>query len=305
MKVAVTGSSGFIGSSLVAGLRASGHEVIKLVRAPARSADEVHWDPRAADAGFTSSSLGALDGLSACVHLAGAGVADRRWTARYKAEIRASRVLGTRALASALTRLASPPETLVSGSAIGWYGDTGGREVNESAPAGKAFLSRVVEDWEAAAEPAADAGIRVVHPRTGLVLAPGGGILARLLPLARLGVCPRFGSGRQVISWISLADEVNAIRFLLDRKDISGPVNLTAPAPVTNSEFTAALTAAVGRRDLPWLRIPAPVLRLVLGEAASELLNSARVIPARLPEAGYEFRHPTLPEALSAELAPR
>jgi len=162
-----------------------------------------------------------------------------------------------------------------------------------------------VEDWEAAAEPAADAGIRVVHPRTGLVLAPGGGILARLLPLARLGVCPRFGSGRQVISWISLADEVNAIRFLLDRKDISGPVNLTAPAPVTNSEFTAALTAAVGRRDLPWLRIPAPVLRLVLGEAASELLNSARVIPARLPEAGYEFRHPTLPEALSAELAPR
>ncbi len=305
MKVAVTGSSGFIGSALVVGLRANGHEVIKLVRAPARSADEVRWDPRAAGAGFTSASLNALDGLGACVHLAGAGVADHRWTARYKAEIRASRVLGTRALASALTRLASPPQTLVSGSAIGWYGDTGDREVDESAPAGKAFLSRVVEDWEAAAEPAANAGIRVVHPRTGLVLAPGGGILARLLPLARLGGCPRFGSGQQVMSWISLADEVSAIRFLLARKDISGPVNLTAPAPVTNSEFTAALSVAVGRRDLSWLRIPAPVLRLTLGEAASELLNSARIIPTRLREAGYEFRHPTLPEALSAELASR
>jgi uncharacterized protein (TIGR01777 family) len=305
MKVAVTGASGFIGSALVVGLRASGHEVIKLVRGPARSADEVRWDPRAADAGFTSSSLGALDGIGACVHLAGAGVADHRWTAKYKAEIRASRVLGTRALARARTRLASPPKTLVSGSAIGWYGDTGGRDVDESAPAGKAFLSRVVEDWEAAAEPAADAGIRVVYPRTGLVLAAGGGILARLLPLARLGVCPRFGSGHQVMSWISLADEVSAIRFLLDRKDISGPVNLTAPVAVTNSEFTAALSVAAGRRDLPWLRVPAPVLRLALGEAASELLNSARVIPARLPEAGYEFRHATLPEALSAELPPR
>jgi uncharacterized protein (TIGR01777 family) len=303
MKVAVTGSSGLIGTALVASLRTDGHQVIKLVRQPVRSADEVRWDPRAADAGFSPSSLGELDGLGACVHLAGAGVADRRWTSRYKAEIRASRVLGTRALASALARLSSPPETLVSGSAIGWYGDTGGQDVDESAAAGKAFLSRVVHDWEAAAEPAADAGIRVVQPRTGLVLTPGGGILSRLLPLARFGVCPRFGSGHQVMSWISLADEISAIRFLLDRKDISGPVNLTAPAPVTDSEFTAALTAAVGRRDLPWLRVPAPALRLGLGEAAVELLNSARIVPKRLIGAGYEFRHPTLPDALSAELA--
>ena len=305
MKVAITGSSGLIGTALVASLRASGHEVIRLVRRPARSADEVRWDPRAADAGFNPSSPAELNGLGACVHLAGAGVAEHRWTARYKAEIRTSRVLATRALAGALTKLSSPPGTLVSGSAIGWYGDTGGREVDESAPAGKAFLSRVVEDWEAAAEPAADAGIRVVHPRTGLVLAAGGGILGRLLPAARLGVCPRFGSGHQVMSWISLTDEVNAIRFLLDHQDLSGPVNLTSPAPATDSEFTAALSAAVGRRDLRWLRVPAPALRLGLGEAASELLNSARVTPTRLLEAGYEFRYPTVAAALSAELAPR
>ncbi len=305
MKVAVTGSSGLIGTALVASLRADGHEVIRLVRRPPRGADEARWDPRAADGGLIPSAPGGLDGLDACVHLAGAGVADRRWTARYKAEIRASRVVGTRALAGALAKLSLPPASLVAASAIGWYGDTGGREVDESAPAGQAFLARLVRDWEAAAGPAADAGIRVVHTRSGLVLTPRGGILARLLPPARLGLCPRFGSGRQVMSWISLSDEIGAIRFLLDRKDISGPVNLTAPVPVTNSEFTAALEDAVGRRDLPWLRVPAPALRLALGEAAVELLTSARVLPKRLQEAGYRFRHPTLPEALSAELASR
>jgi uncharacterized protein len=305
MKVAVTGSSGLIGTALVASLKADGHEVIRLVRRPLRAADEARWDPRAADAGLIPSAPGGLGRLDACVHLAGAGVADRRWTARYKAEIRASRVLGTRALAGALAKLSSPPATLVAASAIGWYGDTGGREVDESAPAGQAFLARLVRDWEAAADPAADAGIRVVHTRSGLVLTPRGGILARLLPLARLGVCPRFGSGRQVMSWISLSDEIGAIRFLLDRKDISGPVNLAAPAAVTNSEFTAALHNAVDRRDLPWLRVPAPALRLALGEAAVELLTSARVRPKRLEEAAYEFRHPTLSEALAAELASR
>src|ERR1700691_5601390 len=150
---------------------------------------------------------------------------------------------------------------------------------------------------------AAEAGIRVVQVRSGLVLTPGGGLLARLLPLAKLGLCPRFASGRQAMSWISLSDEIAAIRFVLDRKDISGPVNLTAPNPATNSELTTELTAAVGRHDLRWLRIPAPVLRLALGEAAVELLSSARIIPKRLLDAGYEFRHPTLPDALSAELA--
>jgi uncharacterized protein len=308
MKIAVTGSSGLIGTALVASLHADGHEVIRLVRRPPRDAGEIRWDPRAADAGLIASgSPGspALAGLGACVHLAGAGVADRRWTASYKAEIRASRVLGTRALAGALARLSPPPAILVAASAIGWYGDTAGRQVDESAPAGQAFLARLVRDWEAAAAPAADAGIRVVHTRSGLVLASHGGMLARLLPLARLGVCPRFACGRQAMSWISLSDEIGAIRFLLDRKDVSGPVNLTAPAPATNSEFTAALAAAVGRRDRPWLRVPAPVLRLAVGEAAVELLTSARVLPGRLQETGYEFRYPALPEALSAELASR
>ena len=181
MKVAVTGSSGLIGTALVASLRADGHEVIRLVRRASRAPDEARWDPRAADAGLISSGApgpSALNGVGACVHLAGAGVADHRWTARYKAEVRASRVLGTRTLAGALAKLSPPPATLVAASAIGWYGDTGGREVDESAPAGQAFLARVVRDWEAAAAPAAGAGIRVVHIRSGLVLTPRGGMLA-------------------------------------------------------------------------------------------------------------------------------
>ena len=301
MKVAVTGSSGLIGTALVASLRSDGHQVIRLVRRAPRSDDEVRWDPRAADAGLASDH-GALEGIGACVHLAGAGVASRRWTSSYKAEIRASRVLGTRALAGALTKLSSPPDTLVSGSAIGWYGETGGREVDETDPAGTSFLARLVRDWEAAADPAAEAGIRVVHPRSGLVLTPAGGLLARLLPLARLGLCPRFAAGTQAMSWISLSDEIAAIRFLLDREDITGPVNLAAPEPVTNAAFTGALDAAVGRRDLPWLRIPGPMLRLGLGEASVELLSSTRVMPKRLLAAGYQFRYPGLPEALAAEL---
>ena len=306
MKVAVTGSSGLIGTALAVGLRADGHEVIRLVRRAPRAADEVRWDPRAADAGLLASGAAgssALDGLGGCVHLAGAGVADRRWTARYKTEIRASRVLGTRALAGALAKLSPPPSVLVAASAIGWYGDTGGREVDESAPAGQSFLARLVRDWEAAADPASDAGIRVVHTRSGLVLSPRGGVLARLLPPARLGMLPRFASGRQVMSWISLSDEIAAITFLLGREDVGGPVNLTAPAPVTNAEFTAALTAAAGSRVLPWLRAPAPALRLAVGQASVELLTSARVIPRRLRQAGFKFRSPTLSEALAAELS--
>jgi uncharacterized protein len=308
MKVAVTGSSGLIGTALVASLRSDGHQVIRLVRRPPRTADEVRWDPRAVDAGLalaSPSAPGPLEDIDACVHLAGAGVAAQRWTNRYKTEIRASRVLGTRALAGALARLSSPPPVLVAASAIGWYGETGGGEVDESAPAGKTFLARLVRDWEAAADPAAEAGIRVVHPRSGLVLAASGGLLARLLPLARRGLCPGFGPGTQVMSWISLSDEVGAIRFLLERKDISGPVNLTSPEPVTNSAFTAALNAAVGRRDLPWLRVPGPVLRLGLGEASVELLSSTRVVPGRLTATGYKFRDPALPDALAAELAAR
>ena len=306
MKVAVTGSSGLIGTALVASLRADGHEVIRLVR---RAAAVRRRGPlgsargRRRAARIRCAGLGRPGRAGGCVHLAGAGVADRRWTARYKAEIRASRVLGTRALAGALAKLSPPPAVLVAASAIGWYGDTGGREVDESAPAGQSFLARLVRDWEAAAEPAADAGIRVVHVRSGLVLTPRGGVLARLLPLARLGVLPRFASGRQVMSWISLSDEIAAITFLLGREDISGPVNLTAPAPVTNAEFTAALTAAAGRRDLPWLRAPAPALRLAVGQASVELLTSARVLPRRLQRRATSSAPPPCPRPWPPSLA--
>jgi uncharacterized protein len=299
MKVAVTGSTGFIGTALVANLRADDHEVLRLVRRPPRAADEVRWDPRAADAGL--GDPGALHGIDACVHLAGAGVASRRWTTRYKTEVKASRVLSTRALAGVLARLTPPPGVFVCASAIGWYGENSG--VDETAPAGTGFLAGLVREWEAAADPARDAGIRVVHTRSGLVMGRDGGILARFLPLARFGVCPRLGPGTQVMSWISRPDEVAAIRFVLDRAELSGPVNLTAPEPVTNSGFAAALNAAMGRPDLPWLRIPAWVLRLALGESSVELLTSSRVMPRRLLEAGYEFRHPSIRDALTAELA--
>jgi uncharacterized protein (TIGR01777 family) len=310
MKVAVTGSSGLIGTALTASLKADGHQVVRLVRRPPRAdrehavsdktTSEVRWDPRAADAGDPQ-----LSGVDAVVHLAGAGVGDHRWTASYKAEIRASRILATTALAAALTRSQPRPKAFVVASAIGWYGDTGGREVTETAPAGKAFLSRVVHDWEAAADPAREAGIRVVHLRSGLVLGAGGGVLGRLTRPARLGVLPRFGDGHQVMSWIALTDEIRAIRFLLDGAGADeriGPYNLTAPNPVTNGELTAALHTAFRRPDFPWLRVPAPVLKLGLGEMSAELLNNARVVPARLLESGFEFEYPTIGAALAAEL---
>jgi uncharacterized protein (TIGR01777 family) len=300
----VTGSSGLIGTALVASLRADGHEVVRLVRRAPRSAGEVRWDPRAADAGL--HDLSPLRAITTCVHLAGAGVASRRWTARYKAEIKSSRVLGTRALASALARLSPPPAVFVAASAIGYYGSPGDVQADESMAAGKGFLAGLVREWEAAADPAREAGIRVVHPRSGLVLTRDGGLLGRLAPFARLGpvsLCPRFGSGRQVMSWVSLADEITAIRFLIEREDIDGPVNVTAPSPVSNAEFTAALAAAVGRRDLPWLRVPAPLLRIALGEASIEILGSARIVSARLAQAGFQFRHSTIQDALAAEFS--
>ncbi len=298
MKVAVTGSSGLIGTALVAGLRADGHEVTRLVRAAPAAPDEIAWDPRADRGGLDPRSL---DRVAAVVHLAGAGVADKRWTPRYQAEIRNSRVQGTRALVRALGAMATPPGVLLAGSAIGWYGDTGGREVTESDPAGRGFLAEVVRDWEAAAGDAADAGIRVVTLRSGVVLSPKGGILGRLLPLFRLGLGGRIGSGRQVMSWIALSEWVAVARFLLGRADISGPVNLTTPSPVTNAEFTSALAAAVHRPAVAI--VPAPALKLAVGGVSSDILSSARVLPQRLLAEGYRFRHPGIAGALAAELS--
>jgi uncharacterized protein len=297
MRIAVTGSTGLIGTALVAALRADGHRVVRLVRQAPASPDEIAWDPLAAAGGLAP---GTLDGLDAVIHLAGANVAGRRWTAAYKDEIRASRVQGTRALVGAMVAAGTPPSVLLSGSAIGWYGDTGGREVDESSPAGSGFLPSVVTEWEAAARRAEESGVRVVTMRSGLVMSWRGGVLARLLPPFRLGLGARLGSGRQVMSWITLADYTAIVAFLLAHPEISGPVNLTTPYPVTNAEFTSALAAAVHRPGL--LFLPGQALKLALGEVTSDLLSSARVIPRRLEAAGYEFRFPFLPAALAAEL---
>jgi len=297
MQVAVTGSSGLIGTALVAALRADGHRVIRLVRAGPPAQDTLVWDPRAERGGLDPRSL---DGVGAVVHLAGAGVADKRWTAGYRAEIRNSRVQGTRALVGALAAMAAPPGVLLSGSAIGWYGDIGGREVTESEPAGRGFLPSVVRDWEAAAGEAASAGIRVVTLRSGIVLSRHGGMLGRLLPLFRLGLGGRLGSGRQVMSWIGLPDWVAAARFLLAHADVTGPVNLTSPNPVSNAEFTSALAHAVHRPAV--LIVPVPALKLAVGGVSSDILSSARVMPKRLLAEGFGFQHAGIAGALAAEL---
>ena len=297
LTVAVSGSSGLIGSALLERLRQDGHTVVPMVRRPAKDV-EIHYDPR----------NGVLDpeslvGVDAVVHLAGAGIGDRRWTDRYRREILESRTLSTSLIAEAMASVANRggPRVLLSGSAIGFYGATGDEELNERSAAGDGFLADVCRAWEAATSPAEDAGVRVVHLRTGIVLSPRGGALKKLLPLFRFGLGGRMGSGRQWQSWISLDDEVGAIVFLLTA-DISGAVNLTAPAPVTNAEFTKVLASTLSRPAL----VPVPSFgpKLLLGgELADALLfTGQRVLPERLTDAGYSFEHPTLSEALGTLL---
>jgi uncharacterized protein (TIGR01777 family) len=209
-------------------------------------------------------------------------------------------VTGTHALASLLAGMDSPPSVVLSGSAIGWYGDTGGREVDESAPAGTGFLAGVVKDWEAAADPAREAGLRVITLRTGIVISRQGGMLGRMLPPFRLGLGTRLGPGTQVMSWVAMADWTRIARFLLDHPEVSGPVNLTSPQPVTNAEFTSALAAALHRPAV--LSVPSPVLALALGGVTSDLMSSARVLPHRLSDAGFEFSFTDMAGALAAEL---
>ncbi len=303
MRIAITGASGLIGTALTRHLRTGGHEVMRLVRRPPDAADEIQWNPRAGPNAAPRQTLAALGSLDAVVNLAGAPIASGRWTDARKREIRASRVDGTQALAGLLAGLRRRPAVLLSGSAIGWYGDTGDRAMTESAPPGSGFLPGVVRDWEAATGPAAQAGIRVAHLRTGIVLGKGGGILGRLVPLFRLGLGARLGSGAQYMSWITISDVVNAIGFMLEKPDLAGPVNLTTPNPVTNAKFTAALAAALGRPAI--LHVPSPVLGLALGEAAGELLSSARILPAQLTDAGYVFKYPDIDGALAGELRSR
>jgi uncharacterized protein (TIGR01777 family) len=294
MDIAVTGSSGLIGTALVRRLTDGGHRVLRVVRSPG-GPDTLRWDPAAG----TIDAAG-LEGVDAVVHLAGEGIAEKRWTPEQKERIRRSRTDGTTLLASTLAGLDRPPAVLLSGSAIGFYGDTGDCPTDESGPAGSDFTASVCVDWEAAAAPAVDAGIRTAFLRTGIVLATEGGALAKQLLPFRLGLGGRAGSGRQYQSWISLDDEVRAIEFLLTA-ELSGPVNLTAPTPVTNAEFTRTLGRVLHR---PTTVLPMFGPRLLYGRelADSLLLTSQRIVPAALERAGFAFEHPGLEGALRSIL---
>ena len=294
MKVVVTGSTGLIGTALVTNLRADGHDVRRLVRHAPRAADETQWHP---SSGFLEPST--VDGWDAVVHLAGAGIGDHRWTDDYKETIRDSRVSGTKAIAGAVAGAANPPRVLVSGSAVGYYGDTGEDAFDETSPSGEGFLASVVRDWEAASAPAADAGVRVVNLRTGIVLSAEGGLLKQMLPIFKLGLGGRLGSGRQWMSWVSIADHIAAVRYLLATDDISGPVNVTAPEPVRNKDFTKALARAVHRPAIAV--VPSVALKAALGGFAEEgALVSQRVLPARLEAAGFPFTFADVDAALGA-----
>ncbi|NBM20419.1 TIGR01777 family oxidoreductase [Streptomyces sp. GC420] len=295
MRIAVAGSSGLIGTALVRSLLTDGHEVVRIIRREPRTKDEVRWDPRRQ---FIQTD--GLVGCDAVVNLAGAGVGDRRWTEQYKREIRDSRVLGTATLAEAVAALDIPPRVFVNGSAIGYYGDTGSRAVDEDAPPGDGFLARVCVDWEEAAAPAEEAGVRTVYARTGLVVASGGGAWGKLFPLFKAGLGGRLGSGRQYWSPISLHDQVAALRHLVDSERLSGPVNLTSPHPVTNREVTAAMGRVLHRPA--FFAVPEPVLRAALGDFADDVLGSHRVLPRRLLESGFSFAFPTVEDAIRAAL---
>lgn len=299
MNILVSGSHGLIGSALVPALAARGDRVVRLVRtAKTSSPDAIAWDP---GSGWVDAT--ALEGTDAVIHLAGENIAAGRWTPAKKARIRDSRVRGTRTIATALARLSRRPGVLLCASAAGYYGNRGEEILVEDSAPGVGFLADVCREWEAAAGPARDAGIRVVHLRNGIVLSPTGGALAALLPVFRLGLGGRLGSGRQFMSWIALDDEVRAIVHALTRDDLRGPVNFVSPNPVTNAEFTVTLARVLRRPAL--FTTPARLLRLALGEVAGELLGSQRVHPARLLAAGYTFRHPELESALRHLMEPR
>jgi uncharacterized protein (TIGR01777 family) len=292
-RVAVTGASGLIGGALSAHLSARGDEVLHLVRREPRTAAEIRWDPARREL-----DPAALDGVDAVVHLAGAGVGDHRWTPAYKQQIFASRVDGTHTVASALAELARRGRTpaLVSGSATGIYGPDRGEEVlTEDSAAGHGFLCDVVRAWEAATKPAQDAGLRVVHARTGIVLSPAGGAMAKLLPLVRLGLAGPLGSGRQYWSWITLEDEVRALTWAIDQPSLAGPVNLTGPQPSPQIDVTKAVASALGRPAL--LPAPSLALKIYLGEFSSDILGSLRVMPSVLTASGFTFEQDTVEAA--------
>ena len=294
--IVIAGSSGLIGNALVQALRERGDRVIRLVRRSAAGVDEISWDPAA---GVLDPA--ALDGVDAVVNLAGAGVGDHRWTDDYKRAILVSRTSTTGLLARTIAGLERRPAVFLNASAIGWYGDTGDRMVDETDPAGDGFLADVVREWEAATAPAAQAGVRVVLARTGLVVAREGGAWQRLFPLFSLGLGGKMGSGRQYWSWISLRDEVAAWLFCIDHDDVSGPVNFTGPEPVTNAEVVAAMGRVLRRPTV--LPVPAFALQIALGEFSTEILSSARVMPRALSDAGFVWQDRTIDAAIRAARA--
>lgn len=289
MRIAIAGSSGLIGTALVESLRADGHEVLRLVRRQTKASSEVLWNPAKGEIDLT-----ALAGVEVMINLAGAGVGDHRWTKKYKDLILSSRVSSTETMAKAAAEL--KPKVLINASAIGFYGDTADREVDESSAVGAGFLADVVKSWEAATKQAEDAGVRVVKIRTGLVVSANGGAWARLLPLFKAGLGGQLGNGKQYWSFISLRDQIAAIKFLIENSQISGPVNLTAPNPATNREVTKAMSKVLRRPAL--LPVPAFALQIVLGEFSQEVLGSIRVIPCVLNSAGFQFSDPDIVSAI-------
>ncbi|MGK5684712.1 TIGR01777 family oxidoreductase [Actinoplanes sp. URMC 104] len=292
MRILMSGASGFLGTRLADRLRGSGHEVTRLVRRAAQANDEATWQP--AQGQIDPQVVAAADVV---INLSGANVGGRRWTAGYKSTLRSSRVDTTGTLARAIRKLpeADRPHTLLQASAVGWYGDTGDTAVTEEAPAGRTFLADLCRVWEAAARPAEDAGTRVVLLRTGLTVES---LLKPLLPLFKLGGGAKLGGGRQWMAWTSLPDWLGAAEFLLEREDVSGPVNIVGPEQVTNAQFTKAVAAAVHRPAL--LTVPSPALHLALGELAGESLRSQRVVPAVLERTGFRWTHPTIEAAVQA-----
>lgn len=302
MRVLVTGSSGLIGTALVSALRASGHDTSSLVRRPP-GADEIRWDPSRG-----SIDSDALEGHDAVVHLAGVGIGDHRWTDDHKAAVLDSRVKGTSLLSAALAGLAAPPSVMASGSAVGYYGaDRGDEALVEDSPPPMAgtggFLADVVARWEAATAAASGAGIRVAHLRSGVVMSAAGGALRKQLPAFRIGVGGRLGSGRQYLSWVDIDDEVAAIIHVLETDTLSGGVNLTAPTPVTNAEFTATLGRVLRRPTV--MPVPTPALNLMFGrQMVSEMiLRGQRVLPQRLVGSGFAFAYPDLESSLRHQLS--
>jgi uncharacterized protein len=290
MNVLISGATGLIGSVLIPELEAGGHRITRLTRSP-EGDDDIRWDPSA------GKIDGTLEGIDAVVHLAGESIAEGRWTPEKKRRIMESRKEGTRLLAETLAELPTPPKVMVSASAVGYYGDRGNELLREDSRPGSDFLAEVCQAWEAAADPARQAGIRVVHPRFGIVLSPKGGALGRTLPIFKLGGGGRIGSGRQWWSWVALDDVVGAILHALTNDPVEGPVNVGSPNPLTNAEYTRVLGRVLNRPTI--FPLPAPAARLALGEVADALLlASQRMEPARLKETGYEFRYPELEDAL-------